>query len=62
MAILNAILIPGNQTGLLKNQTPVNTFRIIFNHVFGTNYIILEDRSYFSVTSWPFDLGEVSED
>lgn len=34
------------KAGLNDSITPVNTFRIIFNYYFGTNFKILEDRTY----------------
>lgn len=49
MAILNAYYLPnGNSGNLYKSISPVNTFRLIFNEYFGTNYDFLEDRHYFS--------------
>ena len=43
MAILNALYLPGDgDKGLYPSITPVNTFRIIFNHYFGTNYSLLK--------------------
>jgi hypothetical protein len=49
MGILNAYYLPekGNKI-LYESITPVNSFRKIFNHYFGANYQILEDKSYFS--------------
>ena len=35
--ILNAIRIPGGEAGLYPNESPVNTFRLVFNQVFGAN-------------------------
>ncbi len=35
-------------------MTPVNTFRILFNGLLGTEYPILEDRSYFATWSHPY--------
>lgn len=49
MSILNAYYLPGNGKSLLyESITPVNTFRLIFNHYFNANYELLDDRSYFS--------------
>ena len=48
MTIFNAYYLPGGGNEVLYNSiTPVNTFRLIFNFYFGTNYKLLEDRSYF---------------
>lgn len=55
-AILNAIYLGGERDPALDDElTPVNTFRIVFNHAFGTAYPILENRSYFSTWRWPYD-------
>ncbi len=50
-SILNAYHLPdGGDKHLYESISPVNTFRIIFNHYFNTDYEILPDKSYFS--SW----------
>jgi hypothetical protein len=47
-AILNAIYFSdGNYALLYPTMTPVNTFRVIFNKWFDTQYPLLPDRSYF---------------
>lgn len=47
MEILNAFYFPGGGEGVLyKTITPVNTFRLIFNYYFGTNYELLPDESF----------------
>lgn len=53
MGILNAYYLPEVDTSkvLYQDITPVNTFRIIFNSYFGTNYEMLEDKSYISQDS-----------
>jgi len=46
--ILNAYFLPENGNRLLyETITPVNSFRIVFNLYFDTNYDLLEDKSYF---------------
>jgi len=56
MEILNAYYLPGGGNELLyQNISPVNTFRIIFNHYFGGDFDLLEDTSYHS------EYGEVIE-
>ena len=46
--ILNAYYFPDQSyDALYADITPVNTFRVVFNEYFGTNYPLLEDRSYF---------------
>ena len=42
--ILNAMYLPGMDYDILSdNISPVNTFRLIFNHYFGADYPLLED-------------------
>jgi hypothetical protein len=48
-SILNAYYLPGDrEAGLYDEISPVNTFRLIFNLYFGTEYARLGDESYFS--------------
>jgi hypothetical protein len=55
MAILNAYYLPedGSQQ-LYENISPVNTFRLVFNHYFGSHFDSLEDTSYFSSYQYPY--------
>lgn len=47
-SILNAYYLPDNDYRTFhESMTPVNTFRIIFNRYFGTNYRLLKDTCYF---------------
>lgn len=63
MAILNAYYLPGGGDQLLyPSITPVNTFRVIFNHYFGGDFKLLEDRSYFSSYEAPFQFEPISQD
>lgn len=42
--ILNAMYLPGvNHNELSDSISPVNTFRLVFNHYFGADYPLLED-------------------
>jgi hypothetical protein len=42
--ILNAMYLPGMDYGTMSdNISPINTFRLIFNHYFGADYPMLED-------------------
>lgn len=53
--ILNAYFLPENGDHLLyESITPVNSFRIVFNFYFDTNYDLLEDKSYFSSKKYPY--------
>ncbi len=46
LGILNAYYLPGLAPGVLYDSiTPVNTFRLIFDHYFQGNYGLLEDKS-----------------
>lgn len=43
--ILNALYLPGSTAGwIYPGMTPVNTFRMIFNHYFGEHYDYLPDN------------------
>ncbi len=45
--ILNAYYLPENKQALLyPSITPVNTFRLIFNQYFGTEYKLLDDKIF----------------
>jgi len=47
MRILNAYYLPNVDKGVLyPSITPVNTFRLIFNHYFDTNYELLPDENF----------------
>ena len=59
---LNAIYMPGmNSNGLYPDISSVNTFRVIFNNYFGTNYKLLDDRSYLSTLDHPYKLIDVTD-
>jgi hypothetical protein len=61
MSILNAFLMPEVDSNLLYGKiTPVNSFRLLFNAYIGTNYALLEDRSYFSTLDQPFQFTDVT--
>ena len=47
--ILNAYYFPGaEKEKMYETISPVNSFRLIFDNYFGTNFGLLEDISYFS--------------
>jgi hypothetical protein len=61
MAILNAYYLPGDgKDDLYSGITPVNTFRVIFNHYLGGNYELLPDHSYLSDRDIPYEFEEIS--
>ncbi|MCM1567011.1 MAG: hypothetical protein NC238_13960 [Dehalobacter sp.] len=63
MSILNAYYLPGEGTAdqVYPTITPVNTFRVIFNAYFDTNYELLEDRVYFSKWNTPYVFRDITE-
>ena len=62
MSILNAYYLPSEGKKLLyESITPVNTFRVIFNYFFNANFKLLEDKSYFSTWSRPYEFIDVTE-
>ena len=61
MDSINFIFLPENKINIFsENITPVNTFSILFNHYFGTNFEIFEDRMYFG-SSASYNLMNVTE-
>jgi hypothetical protein len=61
MSILNAYYFPDqNYTSLYSAISPVNTFRVILNNCFGTDYAMLEDRSFFSLIDSPYSFVDVT--
>lgn len=55
MAIFAAYYLPpGVDPGLYPSLSPVNSFRLVFNSVFGTHYAQLPDISYYSEYRRPF--------
>lgn len=62
LAILNAYYIPGGEyQQLYATITPVNSFRVVFNAVFGLNLPLLEDRSYYSAWYTPYQMIDVTD-
>ena len=60
MRNLSAFLLPEkNNEMIYQNISNVNTFRVIFNLYFNTDYKLLEDKSYFSWEPAPFYLEEI---
>ena len=62
-SILNAILLPETceSKGLYDSITPVNTFRLIMDNCWGTDFGLLQDQTYWSSYSSPFRLTAVDE-
>ena len=57
--ILNAYYLPGHNTELYPQLSPVNSFRIIFNDYFAGNYDMLPDVTYYSPVPNLYDFSEV---
>jgi len=58
MQILNAYYLPGGGDQLLYDSiSPVNSFRLVFNHYLGASYDLLDDLPYFSSYETPFDFS-----
>lgn len=62
MTNLNAYLLPTGTEALYPGLTPVNSFRIVFNELFGGDYPILPDRVLYSQYDAPYDFHDVTED
>jgi hypothetical protein len=61
MRILNAYYLPKKDKNIFYSTiTPVNTFRLLFNHYLDTNYQLLEDRSYFTNYTVPYKFLDVT--
>lgn len=62
MSILNAIYYSeGPLDGLNHKISPVNTFRLILNHLFHSEINILADRSYFSIVDRRYEYIDVTD-
>ena len=62
MRILNAYYLPEEaQAMLYPTITPVNSFRIVFNHLFAAELPLLDDQSYFSTYQTPYQFTNVTE-
>lgn len=58
---LNAFYVPAKvRAKLYDGLTPVNSFRLLFDGLFGDDLKQLPDHSYFSPWSWPFRFTEVT--
>jgi hypothetical protein len=53
MEIMNAYYLPGGDDNLDNTISPVNSFRVIFNHYFGGQFELLPDISFFSTYQKP---------
>jgi hypothetical protein len=62
MRIFNAYYLPGGKSEFFyRSVSPVNTFRLLFNHYFGSSFPLLDDRSYFSTAEFPYRFTDVTD-
>jgi len=61
-AILNAFFLPGETNFLYDTITPVNTFRLIFNHYFNTSLPLLPDETFYSKYRRPWDFTRIRKE
>ncbi len=60
--IFNALNLPEISDSVLSDSiSPVNTFRVVFNTYFNTNFKLHKDKCYFSTYDTPSDLTDVTE-
>ena len=59
-SILNAYYFPDQDyTRLYPSISPINSFRVLLNQFFDTNYELIPDRHYYSPWGYPFDFTEI---
>ena len=59
---LNAFLVPDSvRKNLYPGETPVNSFRILFNGIFGDHLGLKPDRSWYSSFPFPYDFTDVTD-
>ena len=62
MRILNAYYLPEEAKAVLyPSITPINSFRVVFNHIFATELPLLDDQSYFSTYKAPYKFTNVTD-
>ncbi|MDH5605525.1 MAG: hypothetical protein OEY93_01445, partial [Anaerolineae bacterium] len=63
ISILNAYYFPDQDySDLANNISPVNTFRIVFNHFFGTEFEILENKAFYTTDRQLFGQVDVTSE
>lgn len=62
MKILNAYYMPAGKDQLYSSITPVNSFRVVFDTYFGTDFGLLQDLSYYSTSDDFFDVTLIRDD
>jgi hypothetical protein len=62
MSIFNAYYFPNEKYDLLYDDiTPINSFRVVFDSQFQTNYGVVEDKIFFSTYEKPYTLIELND-
>jgi hypothetical protein len=62
-SILNAYYLPSNgRENLYDDITPINTFKLIFNHYFGSDIELWEDESYYATWSHPYQYTKITDE
>lgn len=63
LGILNAYYLPSIEADeiLYDSITPVNSFRIVLNEYFGTDYELLEDKANFAGYLQPYNFMDVTD-
>lgn len=61
-SILNAILIPGHESQLYPTISPVNTFRLVLDAHFGTEFGFIEDKTFYSSWWSPYDFTDITDE
>ena len=59
IGILNAYLFPQAHPGFYSTITPVNTFRLVFNTYFETQFDLLKDVTYYSTYPYAYQYQEI---
>jgi hypothetical protein len=60
-SILNAYYLPGvDPSSVPADISPVDTFRFVFNHYFGTHFDYLPSRQYYAADAAPFQFQDVT--
>ena len=61
-SILNAYHLPGvDATQLYRGISPVNSFRVVLNQYFGTEYPPLPDLSFYTTWTRPYDYHDITD-
>lgn len=60
LSILNAYYFPdGNYDSLYPSISPINSFSVLLNYLFDSNYHLLPDKHYYSKWMFPLDFVEI---